>query len=42
MGSRTATVSELCRRAKIFLETDFESRHSERIAKVKEIEKDRC
>jgi ribose 5-phosphate isomerase B len=38
MGSRTATVSELCHRAKIFLETDFEARHAERIAKIKKIE----
>jgi len=38
MGSRTATVSELCKRAKIFLETNFESRHAARISKIKEIE----
>jgi ribose 5-phosphate isomerase B len=39
LGSRTATVSELCHRIKIFLETPFEQRHSQRIEKIIQIEK---
>jgi ribose 5-phosphate isomerase B len=41
MGSRiaTSTSGELCHRIKIFLETPFEERHSQRIRKVKEIER---
>jgi ribose 5-phosphate isomerase B len=39
LGSRTATVSEICHRIKIFLETSFEERHIKRIIKIKEIEK---
>ncbi|MCL2485027.1 MAG: ribose 5-phosphate isomerase B [Endomicrobia bacterium] len=42
LGSRTATVSALCSRIKVFLETEFEERHSGRIAKIKEIEKKQC
>ncbi len=42
LGSRTATVSELCSRIKIFLETEFEARHAKRIAKIREIEKKQC
>ncbi|MDR3256457.1 MAG: ribose 5-phosphate isomerase B [Endomicrobium sp.] len=42
LGSRTATVSELCHRIKIFLETPFEERHLKRIEKIKEIEKQQC
>ncbi|MDR3124431.1 MAG: ribose 5-phosphate isomerase B [Endomicrobium sp.] len=39
LGSRTATVSQICHRIKIFLETPFEERHSKRIEKIKQIEK---
>ncbi|MDR2616814.1 MAG: ribose 5-phosphate isomerase B [Endomicrobium sp.] len=39
LGSRTATVSQVCHRIKIFLETPFEERHSKRIEKIKQIEK---
>jgi ribose 5-phosphate isomerase B len=39
LGSRTATLNDLCCRVKIFLETQFEKRHSQRIKKIKEIEK---
>ncbi|MDR0956295.1 MAG: ribose 5-phosphate isomerase B [Endomicrobium sp.] len=39
LGSRTATISEICSRIKIFLETSFEERHARRILKIKEIEK---
>ncbi|MCA6079447.1 ribose 5-phosphate isomerase B [Candidatus Endomicrobiellum agilis] len=42
LGSRTATLNELCRRIKIFLETPFEKRHSQRIKKIREIEKLQC
>jgi ribose 5-phosphate isomerase B len=42
LGSRTATVSEICCRIKIFLETPFEERHAKRILKIKEIEKQSC
>ena len=42
LGSRTATVSELCARIKVFLETEFEERHEKRIQKVKDIEKQQC
>ncbi|MDR1195965.1 MAG: ribose 5-phosphate isomerase B [Endomicrobium sp.] len=42
LGSRKATVSELCRRIKIWLETSFEARHEKRIIKIKEIEKAQC
>jgi ribose 5-phosphate isomerase B len=38
LGSRTATVSEVCHRIKIFLEIPFEERHMKRIVKIKEIE----
>lgn len=38
LGSRTATVSEVCHMIKIFLETPFEERHMGRIVKIKEIE----
>ncbi|MDR0724046.1 MAG: ribose 5-phosphate isomerase B [Endomicrobium sp.] len=39
LGSRTATISQLCHRIKVFLETPFEERHQNRINKIKEIEK---
>jgi ribose 5-phosphate isomerase B len=39
LGSRTGTVSQVCHRIKIFLETPFEERHSNRIEKIKQIEK---
>ncbi|MCA6072916.1 MAG: ribose 5-phosphate isomerase B [Endomicrobium sp.] len=39
LGSRTATVSEVCHRIKIFLETPFEERHVKRIVKIYDIEK---
>ncbi|MCL2144438.1 MAG: RpiB/LacA/LacB family sugar-phosphate isomerase [Endomicrobia bacterium] len=39
LGSRKATVSELCHRIRIWLETSFEARHEARILKIKEIEK---
>jgi ribose 5-phosphate isomerase B len=39
LGSRTATLRELCQRIEIFLETPFEERHLQRIKKIKEIEK---
>ena len=42
LGSRTATVSELCARIKVFLETEFEARHEKRLLKVKDIEKLQC
>lgn len=42
LGSRTATVSEICSRIKIFLETEFEKRHAKRIEKIREIEKQQC
>jgi len=42
LGCRTATVSEICARIKVFLETDFEARHAARIEKIKEIEKKQC
>jgi ribose 5-phosphate isomerase B len=42
LGSRTATLSELCQRIKIFLATTFEERHLQRIKKIKEIEKQQC
>jgi ribose 5-phosphate isomerase B len=38
LGARTATVSEICERIKIFLQTPFEERHMKRILKIKEIE----
>jgi len=38
LGSRTATVNEICSRIKVFLETSFEARHSKRIDKISEIE----
>ncbi|MDR2395114.1 MAG: ribose 5-phosphate isomerase B [Endomicrobium sp.] len=38
LGSRTATISEVCHRIKIFLETLFEERHSQRIEKIRHIE----
>ncbi|MDR3274813.1 MAG: ribose 5-phosphate isomerase B [Endomicrobium sp.] len=39
LGSMTATVSEICSRITIFLDTPFEERHLRRIEKIKEIEK---
>jgi len=42
LGSRKATVSEICARIKVFLETEFEARHAKRIEKIKEIEKTQC
>jgi len=39
LGSRTATLNDICHRIKIFLETQFEKRHSQRIEKIKEIER---
>ncbi|MDR1417621.1 MAG: ribose 5-phosphate isomerase B [Endomicrobium sp.] len=39
LGSRTATVSQVCHEIKIFLDTPFEQRHSQRIEKIKHIEK---
>jgi ribose 5-phosphate isomerase B len=39
LGSRTATLSEICHRIKTFLNTPFEERHKKRIDKIKEIEK---
>jgi ribose 5-phosphate isomerase B len=42
LGSRTATMEELCHRIKIFIETPFEERHFKRILKIKEIEKYQC
>lgn len=42
LGSRKATVSELCHRIKTWLETPFETRHEKRIKKIKEIEKNLC
>jgi ribose 5-phosphate isomerase B len=42
LGSRTATVIELCHRIKIFIETPFEERHFKRILKIREIEKYQC
>ena len=42
LGSRTATISEICARIKVFLGTAFEERHAQRIAKIKEIEKLQC
>ncbi|MDR3071599.1 MAG: ribose 5-phosphate isomerase B [Endomicrobium sp.] len=42
LGSRVATVSEVCHRIKTFLETSFEERHIERITKIKQIEKRQC
>jgi ribose 5-phosphate isomerase B len=39
LGSRTATVSEVCHRIKVFLETPFEERHIKRIVKIQDIEK---
>ncbi|MDR3195701.1 MAG: ribose 5-phosphate isomerase B [Endomicrobium sp.] len=41
LGSRTATVNEICHMIKIFLNTPFEERHKRRIDKIKEIEKQR-
>jgi ribose 5-phosphate isomerase B len=38
LGARTASVSQICDRIKIFLETPFEERHMRRILKIKEIE----
>jgi ribose 5-phosphate isomerase B len=42
LGSRNATISEVCHRIKIFLETSFEKRHMKRILKIKEIEEMQC
>jgi ribose 5-phosphate isomerase B len=42
LGSRTATLSELCQRIKTFLGTPFEERHLQRIRKIEEIEKQQC
>ncbi|MDR2426145.1 MAG: RpiB/LacA/LacB family sugar-phosphate isomerase [Endomicrobium sp.] len=42
LGSRKATVSELCHRIKIWLETSFEARHEKRIIKIKKIEEAQC
>lgn len=39
LGSRTATVSQVCHRIKVFLDTPFEQRHFQRIEKIKHIEK---
>lgn len=39
LGSRIATLDDICYRIKTFLETQFEERHSKRIKKIKEIEK---
>ncbi|MDR1784632.1 MAG: ribose 5-phosphate isomerase B [Endomicrobium sp.] len=39
LGSRTASLDDICYRIKIFLETQFEKRHSQRIEKIKKIEK---
>ncbi|MDR1928627.1 MAG: ribose 5-phosphate isomerase B [Endomicrobium sp.] len=38
LGSRTATVNEICCRISIFLKTLFEERHTQRIIKIKKIE----
>ncbi|MDR2811586.1 MAG: ribose 5-phosphate isomerase B [Endomicrobium sp.] len=38
LGSRTSTLSEICHRIKIFLNTPFEERHQRRIDKIKKIE----
>ncbi|MDR0485279.1 MAG: RpiB/LacA/LacB family sugar-phosphate isomerase [Elusimicrobiota bacterium] len=38
IGSRTATLRELCSMSKTFLQTAFEERHSVRIQKIKDIE----
>ncbi|AKL97627.1 ribose 5-phosphate isomerase B [Endomicrobium proavitum] len=42
LGSRTATVNEICSRIKTFLSTEFEPRHAKRIEKIKEIENKQC
>jgi ribose 5-phosphate isomerase B len=39
MGSRTATLRDICAMAKTFLETSFESRHQTRIDKIKALER---
>jgi ribose 5-phosphate isomerase B len=39
LGSRTATLSEICHRIKTFLNTSFEKRHQKRINKIKKIER---
>jgi ribose 5-phosphate isomerase B len=38
MGSRTATLRDMCNMAKAFLDTDFEKRHQVRIDKIKSLE----
>lgn len=38
MGSRTATLRDMCNMAKEFLQTSFEARHQPRIAKIKALE----
>ncbi len=38
VGARTAGVGEICEWIKIFLETEFEERHSKRISKILRIE----
>lgn len=39
VGARTAPVEDICRWIKIFLDTEFEQRHSKRISKILQIEK---
>lgn len=39
IGSRTATLRDICNMIKAFLETKFETRHQARITKIKEMEK---
>ncbi|MDR1511601.1 MAG: ribose 5-phosphate isomerase B [Endomicrobium sp.] len=39
LGSRTTALDDICHRIEIFLRTQFEERHSQRIKKIKEIEK---
>jgi ribose 5-phosphate isomerase B len=42
LGSKTATVSEICHMIKVFLSTPFEERHQKRIDKIKQIEKQKA
>lgn len=39
LGSRTATVRDICLMAKVFLQSEFEQRHQIRIDKIKELER---
>jgi ribose 5-phosphate isomerase B len=39
MGSRMATLRDICLMAKVFLQSEFEQRHQIRIDKIKELEK---